>query len=302
MDSNTHSSSRAGRLGALGAVVDGLADQDLDRLADGALAEQVLQLRRQLDRLEGQWLRTLAAVDTRGVAGAEEGVPAGSTASWLRARLRMGPGAAAGWVRTARALYRGPLTGTAQAWPTGPSPRPTPRCWPPAPTTSPTMSPPTPNRCWWRRPGGWTHPGCAGSWPICGWSPTPTTPTTRPNGATSSGGCGWPRPGRAWSRSTGCWTLRPARPCWWPWSRWPAHTTPTTPARVASAAPTPWPSWPAAPSEAGRLPQSGGVRPQLLVTVDLDSLLSHPGGLGGDTGGTDALDPRPAGGWPVTGR
>ncbi|HVG66052.1 MAG TPA: DUF222 domain-containing protein, partial [Actinomycetota bacterium] len=32
--------------------------------------------------------------------------------------------------------------------------------------------------------------------------------------------------------------------------------------------------------EAGRLPQAGGVRPQLLVTVDLDSLLgqpSHPG-------------------------
>ena len=32
--------------------------------------------------------------------------------------------------------------------------------------------------------------------------------------------------------------------------------------------------------EAGQLPQSGGVRPQLLVTVDLDSLLGpprHPG-------------------------
>jgi hypothetical protein len=33
--------------------------------------------------------------------------------------------------------------------------------------------------------------------------------------------------------------------------------------------------------ESGRLPQSGGVRPQLTVTVDLDSLLS-PGGLGGE--------------------
>ena len=32
--------------------------------------------------------------------------------------------------------------------------------------------------------------------------------------------------------------------------------------------------------EGGRLPQSGGVRPQLLVTVDLDSLLGHPGGAG----------------------
>jgi hypothetical protein len=43
--------------------------------------------------------------------------------------------------------------------------------------------------------------------------------------------------------------------------------------------------------ESGRLPQTGGVRPQLLVTVDLDSLLSHPGGLGGETGGAGPLDP-----------
>jgi hypothetical protein len=44
--------------------------------------------------------------------------------------------------------------------------------------------------------------------------------------------------------------------------------------------------------EGGRLPQSGGVRPQLLVTVDLDSLLGHhPGGLGGEVGGTWPLEP-----------
>ena len=43
--------------------------------------------------------------------------------------------------------------------------------------------------------------------------------------------------------------------------------------------------------ESGRLPQSGGVRPQLLVTVDLDSLLGHRGGLGGETGGPWPLDP-----------
>jgi hypothetical protein len=39
--------------------------------------------------------------------------------------------------------------------------------------------------------------------------------------------------------------------------------------------------------EAGHLPHTGGVRPQLLVTVDLDSLLGHPG-LGGDAGGVGA--------------
>jgi Domain of unknown function (DUF222) len=42
--------------------------------------------------------------------------------------------------------------------------------------------------------------------------------------------------------------------------------------------------------EGGRLPQAGGVRPQLLVTVDLASLLG-PGGLGGEAGGIWPLDP-----------
>jgi hypothetical protein len=44
--------------------------------------------------------------------------------------------------------------------------------------------------------------------------------------------------------------------------------------------------------EAGRLPQTGGVRPQLLVTVDLDSLLGRPGAIGGDGGWTGPLDPQ----------
>jgi hypothetical protein len=45
--------------------------------------------------------------------------------------------------------------------------------------------------------------------------------------------------------------------------------------------------------ENGGLPQSGGVRPQLTVTVDLASLLSRSGGLGGETGGSGVgpLDP-----------
>jgi Domain of unknown function (DUF222) len=54
-------------------------------------------------------------VDARGAAGAEQGVPAPSTAAWLRARLRLGAGAATSLVRTARALFRGPLPATAQA-------------------------------------------------------------------------------------------------------------------------------------------------------------------------------------------
>jgi hypothetical protein len=115
MDSNTHSTSRPDQLAALAAAVDGLAAHDLDRLGDAALAERVMALRGLVDRLEGHWLGELAAVDARGAAGAEQGVQAGSTAAWLRNRLRMGPGTAAGWVRTARALFRGPLAGTAKA-------------------------------------------------------------------------------------------------------------------------------------------------------------------------------------------
>jgi hypothetical protein len=43
--------------------------------------------------------------------------------------------------------------------------------------------------------------------------------------------------------------------------------------------------------EGGWLPKAGGVRPQLLVTMDLDSLLGHSGSLGGDTGWAGPLDP-----------
>jgi Domain of unknown function (DUF222)/HNH endonuclease len=43
--------------------------------------------------------------------------------------------------------------------------------------------------------------------------------------------------------------------------------------------------------EAGRLPQGGGVRPPLLVTVDLDSLLVRHAGVGGEIGGLGPLDP-----------
>ena len=43
--------------------------------------------------------------------------------------------------------------------------------------------------------------------------------------------------------------------------------------------------------EAGQLPQSGGVRPQLTVTVDLDSLLGRHPGLGGDAGWVGPLPP-----------
>src|SRR5215216_2506943 len=127
MDSNTHStqgptgpvdgqpSQPADDLALLMAALDRLDTQDLDRLTDTAVADQTLQLRPLAARLDGIWLKYLAAVDARGAAGAEAGVQFGSTAGWLRARLRMASGTAATAVRTARALFRGPLpeSGTA---------------------------------------------------------------------------------------------------------------------------------------------------------------------------------------------
>jgi Domain of unknown function (DUF222) len=127
MDSNTHSMSRltepparpaadlADELVALAGMVDRLAARRPDGLSDAVRAERVLVLRRLVDRLEGHWLQELAAVDAKGAAGAEAGAQAASTASWLRARLRLGASAANRAVRTARALFRGPLTATAQA-------------------------------------------------------------------------------------------------------------------------------------------------------------------------------------------
>jgi Domain of unknown function (DUF222) len=115
MNSNRCSDRPPEELAWLAAAVDDLAAQDLDGLTDAALAGQVLQLRCLLDRLEGQWLQQLAAVDARGAAGADQGTQAASTTSWLRNRLRLGAGAGTSLVRTARALFRGPLTGTAQA-------------------------------------------------------------------------------------------------------------------------------------------------------------------------------------------
>src|SRR6266545_3212218 len=99
----------------LQAAVDELAAQDLHGLPDPVAAARVLVLRRLVDRLEGQWLRELAGVDGRGAAGAEDDTQAHSTASWLRNQLRLGAGAARQAVRTARALFRGPLAGTARA-------------------------------------------------------------------------------------------------------------------------------------------------------------------------------------------
>jgi hypothetical protein len=115
MNSNTHSACSPDGLTALATAVQDLAAQDLDGFSDAVRAERILGLRRLLDRLEGHWLKELADLDARGAAGAEDGVQAGSTAGWLRSRLRIGATTAHSSVRTARALFGGPLPQTGQA-------------------------------------------------------------------------------------------------------------------------------------------------------------------------------------------
>jgi hypothetical protein len=120
MDPNIDSMQQVGGLDRLAAVVDELAAEDLARLPDAQAAHRVLVLQRLLERLEGQWLRELAAVDGRGAAGAEHGVPAESTAAWLRHRTRMGhPDATNG--------SGSPAPCTAAPWPAPPRPSPTAR-------------------------------------------------------------------------------------------------------------------------------------------------------------------------------
>jgi Domain of unknown function (DUF222)/HNH endonuclease len=99
----------------LAAAIAQLAAEDPDQFGDAPLAEQVLALERLGTQLDAVKLRWLAAVDARGAAGAEAGTQTTSTASWLRASLRMAPGTASQRVRTARALHRGPLPATAAA-------------------------------------------------------------------------------------------------------------------------------------------------------------------------------------------
>jgi hypothetical protein len=294
MDSNTHSTSHSTEtpagLSALVAELQGLVDQEgVGGLADGALAERIMALRGLVDRLEGQWLQELADLDARGAAGAEQGVPAASTASWLRARLRMSAGTAAGLVRTARALHRGPLTGTAQALAAGElSPahaqvlaagthdlpdHTTADAEPVLVEAARHLDPPQLRRviAHLRLVADPDHTDQAerrhqqrGLW---------LAPTIE--GMVALDGLLDPEAGQTLVAA-----LEPlARPASASDERSASQRRADALAELARRS-----------LEAGRLPQTGGIRPQLLVTVDLDSLIG-PGGLGGETGGVGPLAP-----------
>jgi hypothetical protein len=303
MDSNTHSTQPPGPLGRLGpgelpedlarlaAAVDELATQDRQGLPDAVRAELVLAWRQLLDRQEGLWLKELAEVDARGAAGADQDQPAPSTAGWLRNRLRMGASAATESVRAARALFRGPLTATADALVGGvispaharvlaqgtrelPDPV-TREAEPVLVAAAARLDPPR-----LRQAVGYllevADPDGAdqqaerrharrGLW---------LSPTL--DGMVAVDGLLEPEAGQ-----TVLAALEPlARPADAHDTRHGGQRTADALAEVCRRA-----------LEGGRLPKAGGVRPQLLVTADLDSLRGRPGGLGGDLGWAGHLDP-----------
>jgi len=190
MDSNTHSIGQPEGLAALAAAVEELATQDLTGLTDHVRAERVLGLRRLLDRLEGHWLWELAAVDARGAAGADHDLPAGSTAGWLRARLPMDAGAARGGVRTARALFRGPLTQTATALTDGQLSPAHARVLAAGTQDLPHQLTAEAEPVLLEAARRLDQRGCGGSSATSSWSPTPTAPRPRPNAATSGAASG----------------------------------------------------------------------------------------------------------------
>ncbi|HKP98821.1 MAG TPA: DUF222 domain-containing protein, partial [Actinomycetes bacterium] len=303
MDSNTHSTSQPVRpaavppagppddLASLAAAVDGLAAEDLERLIDTVLAERVLALRQLIDRLEGHWLKELAAVDGRGAAGAEHDQQVGSTAAWLRGRLRLGAGAASSSVRTARALFRGPLTQTAAALTDGAISVAHARVLahgtqdlpdhlaseaePVLVEAAGRLDPPRLRRVLGHLrlvadPDGAEQAnevrhGRRGLW---------LTPTF--DGMVALDGLLEPEAGQTLLAA-----LEPlARPADAQDNRSGSQRTADALAELARRA-----------LEGGRLPRTGGVRPQLAVVVDLDSLLGRPGGVGGEVGGAGPLDP-----------
>ena len=98
-------------LGAAKAAVRALAAADPGQRSDAALGEEIVALAVAGERLAAIRLRWLAVFDGRGAGAGSQGA---STAGWLGWQIRQGPRQAAAQVRLARALSRR-LPGTAAA-------------------------------------------------------------------------------------------------------------------------------------------------------------------------------------------
>jgi Domain of unknown function (DUF222) len=88
-------------------AVDALVDESIDAVSTHALAEDLVDIRRAIDRLEAEFVRRLHRFDRAHGAVADGGV---STVSWLRHRCGMTVKAAAYRVHLARTLGELPVT------------------------------------------------------------------------------------------------------------------------------------------------------------------------------------------------
>src|SRR4029453_17375740 len=241
--------------------------------------------------LEGQWLKELAGVDARGEAGAEQDCQFGSTAAWLRAGLRGGATPATRQVRTAGALFRGPLPDSgaalcagdisaahAEALATSTLHAPNHAIHDAEPTLLDAA----------RRldPSGLRQ------------VVTHVAYTLDPDGADAAAQRRYERRG-VWFTTTmdrrvavrgimapeaGQTLLMALEPLARPADH---HDTRSGGQRTADALV----ELARQQLERGQLPLTGGVRPQLSVIIDLPSLQGQPGRLGGEMGGAGPLDP-----------
>jgi hypothetical protein len=92
----------------LGSAIDELAVEDLDATPSAALADDLVEVRRAIDRLEAEWLRRLAVFDGRGV-----GDELLSTQCWVRQHCGLTSGSARERVSVARRLRELPETSAA---------------------------------------------------------------------------------------------------------------------------------------------------------------------------------------------
>ena len=307
MDSNTYSTPPPDAppeptedLAELAAAVNTLAAQDAPGLPDSVRAARLVAWRRLLDRQEGLWLGELAALDARGAVG-ELDQPAPSTASWLRSRLRMSARAAHSTVRTSRALFRGALPETAAALVGGEISPAHARVVADGTTDLPEHLKLDADQVLVEAAGRLDPSQLRRL-------AAHLVQVADPEGAEKVAERRHERRG-VWLSPT--WdnmvavdglldaeagsvvqaALEPlARPTDAGDARKGSQRTADALTELARRS-----------LEGGWLPRAGGVRPQLLVTVDLDTLLGHPGGLGGDTGWVGRWARRRVGGWPVTG-
>ncbi len=94
-------------MSGLASALDELAGEQLAQLSDATLGADVVELFRIAGRLDAEILRRLAVFDARGGAAADGAL---STAAWLRSACRLAPGAATERVAVARALTELPVT------------------------------------------------------------------------------------------------------------------------------------------------------------------------------------------------